>query len=250
MKRRDLTERTKLKDLEWFFKPRAGRGPATQAMHKRHLLDTLNSSDRAVFLSKCTRKQYGKRQTLFVAGQRHTATYMVASGLVQTYYQAASGREITIGYRGPGEIVGGPYFFDDSGVHVWCARAAQDSEVLAISGLDLRALVTKVPGIGDAVFDAISSKLVWDSLLIQILGTRAIKERLAHLLVRLALFHGVTHGDHTVIRYFTQEDLANMVGASRQWINIQMKEFKAKNMVDFRNKTIVILDLNKLIEQA
>jgi len=215
---------------------------------QRDILGSLSAEDRALFLDKCVRKRFKKSETLYAAGDSHRATFLIESGLVRTYHQSAVGKEITLGYWSSGDIIGGPYFFDDTGIHFWSARAVADSTVLLITGHELRTLVTTVPMIGKAVLDAISFKLLWDSLLLQILGTRSVPSRLAHLLIKLTVVHGVATHDQeiTVNHYFTQEDFASMVGATRQWVNTQFRRFQRDGILQIRNRQITIRDLNRL----
>jgi CRP/FNR family transcriptional regulator len=217
------------------------------AFRQRDILANLCESDRTLFLSKCIRKKLSKGELLFVAGDPHTATFLIDSGLIRTFHESSSGKEITLGYWSAKDIIGGPYFFDDTGVHVWSARAVQDSKVLLITGRDLRTLVTSIPTIGEAVLDAITFKLLWDSLLLQVLGTRSSAARLAHLLVKLTAVFGVAHGlEITVSHYFTQEDFANMIGATRQWVNIQLRHFQRNGVLEIRNRQIIIRDFERL----
>ena len=240
-------------DLEWFFAANAAGGDIHAqigAARGPSFFDVLTTEARDRFIAACTRRRFVKGQNLFMAGQVHTANYVIESGLVQTYYQTGTGKEMTAGYRSRGEIVGGPYFFDDSGVHIWCARAAQECDVLSISGNDLRRIAVTERVVGDAVFHAIASKLVWDSLLLQILATRSIRDRLTHLLVRLAVFHGEREKDTVIIRHFSHDDLANMIGASRQWVSTQLGELRKRGTVAVTNRTIVILRLSDLMQKA
>ncbi|MCZ7600158.1 MAG: Crp/Fnr family transcriptional regulator [Gammaproteobacteria bacterium] len=108
-------------------------------------------------------------------------------------------------------------------------------------------LVKQVPAIADVVLDAVTYKLLWDSFLIQLLGTRSVINRLASLLLQIAGTYGVEQNNTFVIEsFFTQEDFASMVGATRQWVNKQIKELQKKRVLEIRNRTIVILDLKAL----
>lgn len=217
------------------------------AFRQRDIFARLSKSDRSLFLSKCTRRKWDKGELLFVAGDPHTATFLIESGLIQTFHESSSGKQMTIGYWSAKDIIGGPYFFDDTGIHVWSARAVEASEVLLITGSNLRMLVTTVPTIGKAVLDAISFKLLWDSLLLQVLGTRSISARLAHLLVKLTAAFGVVRElEITVSHFFSQEDFASMIGATRQSVNVHLKRFQRNGILEIRNRQIIIRDFDRL----
>ena len=67
------------------------------------------------------------------------------------------------------------------------------------------------------------------------------------MLVKLSEMYGVECADGILIRYpFTQEDLANMVGATRQWVNMTFGQFQREGLVCIKKRRLVILDVAKL----
>jgi CRP/FNR family transcriptional regulator, cyclic AMP receptor protein len=223
----------------------AGRAaPSRAAFRQRNILHSLGERARDLLLSRCEEQHFKRGEDLYVQGSRHKATYLLASGLVRSYHTTFRGKELTIGFWSAGDLIGGPHFFDDTKPHIWSTRAVEDTEALAISGLDLKRLTLSVPEIGDAVLDAICFKLLWDSLLMQGLGTRSVSARLADLLVKLAVLHGETRAEGVVIcRRFSQDDLACMVGATRQWINTKLANFETRGFLAIRDNRLVIRDL-------
>ena len=70
-------------------------------------------------------------ETLFAQGERHHGVFIVESGLVRTFYASPSGREITLAYWKPGNIVGTPHVLSP-GSHMWSGVAFEDCQVLAL----------------------------------------------------------------------------------------------------------------------
>ena len=214
---------------------------------QRSILHALDDQHRQLLLSRCEEVHFWRGEDLYAQGSRHKFTYLIGSGLVRSYHTSSRGKELTIGYWSDGDIIGGPHFFNDSGIHMWSARAAEDTEAYAISGKDLKDLTLHVPDIGDAVLDAICFKCYWDSLLMQVLATRSVSARLADLLVKLAVLYGEDSAHGVAIsRRFSQDDLANMVGATRQWINAKLGVFERHGLVKVRDNKLVILNLGRL----
>jgi CRP-like cAMP-binding protein len=161
---------------------------------------------------------------------------------------APSGREITLAYWNPGNFVGGPEIFG-SGPHMWSGVAAANSSVVQIPGRTLRALVMQIPSLAVGLIEGLTFKGKCYSGLAQMLGTRSITERLAHLLLHLVDTYGVEDQDGVLIgAAFTHADLAHMVGATRQWITISLKRLQDQGVVTCHKSRIVVRRLDALEE--
>lgn len=210
------------------------------------ILQKLSASARAQFLDMCQEKRLAAGEHLFDQGTRHARTYLIKKGLVRTYYLAASGREITLAYWSDGDLVGGPDFLGGHD-HIWSARAIEPTDVLAISGTDLNELSRRYPDVALSVIAALSFKLRWISLLLQIHCTESVVQRLAHLLVMLGEMYGVPEQDGILIRHhFSQTDLATIAGASRQWVSKTLHELQDAGKIGLQNRQIVIRDIEGL----
>lgn len=210
------------------------------------LLDRLNSSELDLLLARCTEQQVVAGTSLFTQAAQHTETIIVKRGLVRTYYLSPRGKEVTVGFWSDGDMVGGPDFFDER-AHVWSGEAAENSILWLIKGHDLHELSIKVPAIADCVIAALSFKLRWVSLLLQNIGTESVRHRLAHLLVSLSDMYGIECEEGIQIRYpFTQEDLASMICATRQWVSMTFRRFQQDGIVRIVKRRLLILDMAKL----
>lgn len=168
--------------------------------------------------------------------------YIIESGLIRTYYTSPAGREITLAYWKPNNFVGGPDVFGQS-EHVWSGVAVETSTVMFIKGEDLRALMADIPQLAISVVEALVFKGKCFSSLIQMLGTRSVAERLSQLLLMLIDMHGErdSSGGIAIQRQFTHEDLANMVGASRQWVTTALDRLQRDGVVLIRKRQVVVL---------
>lgn len=214
------------------------------------VLDRLNSAELDLLLARCVERRVVAGTLLFAQSAPRTGTFIVKQGLVRTYYSSPMGKEVTVGFWSDGDMVGGPDFFDEC-MHVWSGEAAEDSVVWVIKGQDLHELSVRVPAIAECVIVALSFKLRWVSLLLQNMGTESVRHRLAHLLVSLSDMYGVKCEDGIQIRYpFTQEDLANMICATRQWVSMTFRKFQQEGIVRVAKRRLVILDMAGLRRMA
>jgi CRP/FNR family transcriptional regulator, cyclic AMP receptor protein len=204
------------------------------------LLQWLTPREREQVLAQGRRRVLNRGQTLFNQGALHEGIYLIESGRIRVFYTAPSGREITLAYWNPGNFVGGPEIFG-TGMHLWSGVAATNGSVVQIPGKALRTLVMQIPTLAIGLIEGLTFKGKCYSGLAQMLGTRSITERLAHLLLHLVDIYGVEDADGILIgAAFTHADLAHMVGATRQWITISLKRLQDQGVVTCHKSRIVV----------
>ena len=234
-----------------------GTGDNNKDVAVRDILDRLNRredilgnigpQERDELMKRGTVKKYRSGEMIFPQGAIHQYTYFILRGVIRTSYISHNSKEYTVAYWSKGDVVGGPYFINDDTTYLWSGFANELTEVLAISGGRLRELALGSPSIAVAMLDAMSFKLHWFSLLLQVMGTQSVEGRLGILLLGLSAAYGAETDDGLLIRYaFTQTDLAKMIGVSRQWVNNALGHFQRKGALSIvkgrfliRNKTIL-----------
>lgn len=196
----------------------------------------------ALLKSGCE-KRLGKDTPLFNQGEPHVATYFILDGLIKTYYIAASGKVMTLACWPPGHMVGGPEFFERT-PHTWSASAATPSTVLAVDGSELLRLAEESSEISCFLTRMLTVKVKWLSGLIQLMSTESVTDRLAHLLIKLGDMYGKqTTSGIIITQHFTQEELAAMVCASRQWVNLALNRLHRSGLIAVRKRQILLIDV-------
>lgn len=85
------------------------------------------------------------------------------------------------------------------------------------------------------------------STLLLFVGTRPAGETLAHLLLVLAGEKGALNGKDVLLdQRYTQEELAKMVGATRQWVAATLSRMKRDGSLDIVNARIRIRSIKRL----
>lgn len=205
------------------------------------VLSHLSARERTIVLEAGRRLVVNRGATLFSQGTPHEGVFLIESGRIRVFYSAPSGREITLAYWYPGHFVGGPDVFG-AGPNLWSGVATSSSSVLFLSGTSIRQLVVQIPALAIGIIEGLSFKGRCYSALAQMLGTRSVTERLAHLLLHLSQTYGVEEEDGTLIAAaFTHADLAHMVGATRQWVTISLKRLQENGVLISRRSHIVVL---------
>jgi CRP-like cAMP-binding protein len=213
------------------------------------LIDRLPQQVRAQIKAHGQARSYRRGEVLFRQGDLHDGIVVIESGLIRSFYTAPTGREITLAYWLPGNFVGGPEIFD-GGTHMWSAVAAKQSAVTCLPGSGLRELARALPDFALAIIDALSFKARCYSSLAQMLGTRSLSQRLAHVLLHLAQTYGFddteSDGGTLIAAAFTHAEIANLIGATRQWVTISLNRLQKAGVLRQKRGLLVIKRIDLL----
>jgi CRP-like cAMP-binding protein len=213
-----------------------------------HFLDRLSASEQARVHAAGRTITVPQGEKVFSQGDGHDGIFIIRRGQVRVYYTAPSGREITLAYWTPGHFIGGPEI-SGGGIHMWSGIAIEACEISALSGPALEKLLTGIPAFALALIDGLIAKGKCYSSMAQILGTRSVIERLAQFLLTLSELHGTADGDTIIInRKITHDQIAAMVGSTRQWVTMMLKRFQNRRIIAIDGSTIQIRRID-LLEQ-
>jgi CRP/FNR family cyclic AMP-dependent transcriptional regulator len=196
-----------------------------------HFLDRLSAAEKARLRDATRQIAVRPGDAVFSQGEPHDGIFIIQRGQVRVYYTAPSGREITLAYWTPGHFVGGPEV-NGGGRHMWSGVAVDDALVSVLPGNSLQTLLTQMPNFALALIDGLVAKGKCYSSMAQMLGTRSVIERLAQYLLNLSELYGVPDSDAIVIKHkVTHDQIAAMVGSTRQWVTLMLKRLHTKRVV-------------------
>jgi len=174
----------------------------------------------------------------------------VAKGAVRVSSVSLSGKQITLTYVEPGTWFGDISLFDglprthDSNAH-------GETTLLVVRKADFRELLAQHTELYDALLrlNCRRLRLMFDT--VEDLNTRPLSSRLAKQILLLARSYGVAQGDEVRIGLqLAQEDLAQLLGASRQRVNQELKGFEREGAVRIEPTRLVVLSKDKLLAIA
>ena len=211
-----------------------------------NLFAGLNPAQVEIIRSCAEPSTIKKGEILFFQGTPHNGIFIIQSGIIRTFFVAPRGREITLAYWRPGNMVGTPEVLSE-GVHLWSGEAVVPGQVLHLKCSTLRSLVMEMPQLALAVIEALEFKGKCFSGMVQMLGTMTVSERITESLRTLAEIYGTQAPDGIVLRApFTHEAIASMVGASRQWVTMELHKLQKQGIVRISNRAIVVVALDRL----
>jgi CRP/FNR family transcriptional regulator, cyclic AMP receptor protein len=202
---------------------------------------TLTKQERAQIASAGARIDFVPDDFLFRQGETHSGIFVLREGIVRSFYIAPNGREITLANWTPGNFVGGPDIFSEA-PHMWSGIGVEAGHAIRLPGAAVRRLMSDIPNFAIGLVQGLAYKGKCYFSLLQMLGTRSVVERLAHLLLNLTDLKGIEAGSGTIIAEMpSHEELAAMVGATRQWISMTIEKFRKRGLVEVSGRRFVIL---------
>ncbi|HKX93206.1 MAG TPA: Crp/Fnr family transcriptional regulator [Methylibium sp.] len=174
----------------------------------------------------------------------------VAKGAVRISSASLSGKQITLTYAEPGVWFGDIALFDGL-PRTHDANAHGDTTLLVVRKSDFRELLARHVELYDALLrlQCRRLRLMFDA--VEDLNTRPLAARLAKQLLLLARSYGVAEGGEIRIGLqLAQEDLAQLLGASRQRVNQELKGFERDGALRVEPTRLVVLSREKLLAIA
>jgi CRP-like cAMP-binding protein len=174
----------------------------------------------------------------------------VAAGAVRVSSVSLSGKQVTLTYVEPGTWFGDIALFDGL-PRTHDADAHGATTLLVVRKPDFKALLAQHVELYDALLrlNCRRLRLMFDQF--EDLNTRPLQARLAKQLLLLAKSYG-THeaGEIRIGLALAQEDLAQLLGASRQRVNQELKGFEREGALRVEPTRLVVLSREKLLAAA
>ena len=171
----------------------------------------------------------------------------VARGAVRVSSTSLSGKQVTLTYAEPGTWFGDIALFDGL-PRTHDADAHGPTTMLAVRKADFRQLLAQHVELYDALLrlNCRRLRLMFDQF--EDLNTRPLQARLAKQVLLLAKSYGIAQGEEIRIGLaLAQEDLAQLLGASRQRVNQELKGFEREGAVRVEPARLVVLSRDKLL---
>ena len=174
----------------------------------------------------------------------------VARGAVRVSSVSLAGKQVTLTYVEPGTWFGDIALFDGM-PRTHDANAHGATTLLVVRKADFRALLSLHVELYEALLrlNCRRLRLLFDT--VEDLNTLPLSARLAKQILLLARSYGVQQGDEIRVGLqLAQEDIAQLLGASRQRVNQELKGFERDGAVRIEPTRLVVLSKAKLLALA
>jgi len=214
------------------------------------LFSALDHESAASLRASMTLVKVSKGNTLFKEGDAGDRLFVVVEGKLKLGTSSIDGRENLLSILGPGDMFGELSLFDP-GPRTATATAVTDARVLALAHDQVIGLVTQHPQVSLELLARLAQRLRRTNEVLADLVFSDVPGRVAKALMDLGSRFGVQKDDGLHVNHdLTQEELAQLVGASRETVNKALADFAARSWVRLEPRAVVVLDYERLSKRG
>jgi CRP-like cAMP-binding protein len=206
------------------------------------LFNALDDEAADALRASMTESRLRRGDVLFHEGDSGDKLYIVTDGKVKLGRSSSDGRENLLAILGPGQMFGELSLFDP-GPRSATVTAVTDTQFLSLSHEDLLRWLEGRPAVARGLLLQLASRLRKANDVAADLVFSDVPGRVAKALLDLA---DRVHVHHDL----TQEELAQLVGASRETVNKALADFASRGWLRLEPRSVVIMDIERLRRRA
>jgi len=214
------------------------------------LFAALDDEAAQALLATMTRTELARGEMLFHEGDPGDRLYVIVEGKVKLGRASGDGRENLLAVLGPGEMFGELSLFDP-GPRNATAAAVADTVLIGLGNEDLATWLTGRPAVSRQLLGALARRLRRTNEALADLIFSDVPGRVAKALLDLSERFGTATDDGLRVAHdLTQEELAQLVGASRETVNKALADFASRGWLRLEARAVVLLDVERLRKRA
>lgn len=208
---------------------------------------TLEEHEKEIIRQSGNKVRHKKGSVIFQPGVPANKIYLIEQGWVKIFRLSAGGRQVTVGStRQPGELMGLAEVLHKS-KRTCYAGAISDVTLTAVREEDFQEILLNKPQLCIKIIKLLAARMREAESSIYELASRKVPGRLASFLLKMAERNGEpTENGIRITPNLTHEELAAMIGSSRQTVTSLINMFKAENSISVKGRQIRIIDSKKL----
>ena len=185
---------------------------------------------------------YPKAATLFVEGQSPRGVFILCNGRIKLSTSSADGKSLIVRIAEPGEVLGLPATVTGKPYEL-TAEVIEPAQANFIARQDFltflrehgEAALRVAQQLGETYHSAIAE--------MRTIGlSHSVGEKLARFLLDLSAGHDKGKGEVRITLTLTHEEIAQVIGASRETVTRLFGEFKKKQFLQVKGSTLIIKD--------
>jgi CRP-like cAMP-binding protein len=203
------------------------------------LFQGISESESQRIARLCGDRRFRQGATIFAKGDPADSLYIVKEGQVRVISLSDKGTETILHLLKPGAIFGELLLSEEK--RVLTAVAGTDTMVTALSKENLLEMLASIPTISKNFIRLLSLRLAKVEKEFADFGHTWSYHRLSKVLLQLCEEHGQETNKWTVIPLrLTHEDLANLIGTTRETVTTQLNRFRRMGLVKRQGRFLVV----------
>jgi CRP/FNR family cyclic AMP-dependent transcriptional regulator len=211
---------------------------STTALKSVPLFATFSPEQLNALVTMIMRRSAPRGSAVMREGDAADCLYVVISGRLKVMVGEADGKETILSIIGPGEFFGEMGLIDDNPRSA-SVVAIEPCELLALTRRDFRKCLVENLGLAMAVMRVLVRRLREADRKIGSLAMLDVYGRVARLLLDMS---EDVNGQKVVTKRLPKQDIAKMIGASREMVSRVMKDLQMGGYIEMRGSTIVLRD--------
>jgi CRP/FNR family cyclic AMP-dependent transcriptional regulator len=196
----------------------------------------LSKGALTIISSHASTKSHPKNTVILSEGDKTDSLYVILSGRVKAYASDEDGKEIILSLQGPGEYFGEMALLDE-GPRSASVMTLEPTRLAIISKQTFRECLANNPNIS---FDLIRQLVLRGRRLTDSVKSLGLNDVYARMVRKLLDFATERDGELVIEQRLTHQDIANMVGSSREMVSRIMKELSRGGYIAVADKKITI----------
>ncbi len=222
-----------------------------ELLEQAPLFSVLRGEDIRDLADKFHVVRYRKGEVIFREGEPAERLFLIAGGRVKLTIASPAGQELMIAVLGRGQIFG-ELAVVDRGLREMDARAMEDATFFSLMSDQFWTIIEGRPALARRLLELMGRRLRRADQAAQDLVFFDAPTRLARKLLDLAEEHGSPSqgGGVRIDTRVTQEEIAQMVGVSRESANRLIASFAGRGWIDWNDGNPVLLAPEQLLRRA
>src|SRR5687768_14208857 len=198
----------------------------------------LNDHELETVRAVSAERTYPKNAVVLTEGEMGDSLYAIQSGKVKVVIGDEDGREIILKILGPGDFFGEMSMIDKQPRSA-SVTTLEPATFLVLSHAAFERCIEQAPRIANVVMKILAHRVREADRKIGTLALMDVYGRVASTLLELAVY---SNGKLVVSEKLSQQELANMVGASREMVNRILKDLTDRGCISIESKSITIIN--------
>ncbi|MDE0572263.1 Crp/Fnr family transcriptional regulator [Demequina sp. B12] len=217
-----------------------------QLLRSSPLLGGMDVASARALIERMSRQELTRGEVLFNEADEGAAMFIVVKGKVKLARTARDGRENLLGLLGVGDMLGELSVFDP-GPRVSRAHAVEDTVVYELAKVDLDEWLAEHLAMSPHLLRALAQRIRRLSNSMADLVFSDVPGRVAKAILDLGHRFGRMERGHVTVRHgLTQEELAQLVGASRETVNKALADFASRGWIDVHIGAVDVYEPERL----
>ncbi|MFY8095041.1 MAG: Crp/Fnr family transcriptional regulator [Niveispirillum sp.] len=211
-------------------------------LRRNNLFGVLDDVEMQAVLDFAKLRRAAAEERIFAKGDPGDSLYVILRGRVAVQTESQDAKVMLLNIMDTGAVFGEIAMLD-GGERTATVVATEPTELLQIDRRDFMPFLEQRADLCIRLLGVLCERVRWTSAIIEDTVFLNVTRRLAKRILMLAQNYGrQTDTGIRIATFVSQEDLANMLGVSREIVNKTLKSFQSSGAITYRNGYIVVQD--------